>query len=205
MTLNFDISDEIIRKSIDDLEKLDLIPAIDKAHLLLVAAGIKPSMHTGIFSKQMKDGEEVHQPDIDSINTLSKIIASLSLKYKIESRKYTDTENGIPLHTTLTIFYIAQRDNVVDRLLKARTDEDFELEGVLLGFPKSAVDAYIRGDVIAVVDHPSHSEDVTEDEMKFLNHMISPSNWKDEVKYLPDYADVTCQISPVIYAQVLAA
>jgi hypothetical protein len=203
MISNLELSNRVVRHAVEDLEEVHGIPAIDKAHILLVANGNKPSMHSGFFSKQTRIGEAIPQSDIDILNMLVSILERLSLKYKLETKIFTETENGVPLNTTRTIFYIAERMDVVDRLIEAREKEDTEREGLLLGFPKSAVDAYARNDVIPVSNWPARSSCVNETEMKFLNHMISPTNWEAEVEYLPEYASITHFISPTIYDQII--
>ncbi|MET0979963.1 MAG: hypothetical protein ABWX90_01755 [Candidatus Saccharimonadales bacterium] len=204
MTTRIELSDTAVQYAIEDLANLEAIPAIDKAHILLVANGDKPSMHTALFTDPalVKD---IQQPDIDSMNKLVRIIADLKLEYEVETQLSTEQVNGTEMHSTRILFYIARRMSVVNQLIGARKKGDIEREGSLLGFPKSAVDAYISDNVIEVSHWPTSTEHVTADEMKFLNHMISNDNWKDEVKYLPEYARTTRLISPKIYDQCVSS
>lgn len=204
MTTRIELSNILVRRAIEDLANLKFIPAIDKAHILLVANGDKPSMHTALFTEPIALTKDIQQPDIDSMNELMRIIADLMLKYKLETQVFTERVNGAETRSTRILFCVARRMSVVDQLVDARKKGDIEREGLLLGFPKSAVDAYISKSVIEVSHWPTSTEYVTADEMKFLNHMISKNNWKDEVSYLPEYARITRHISQKIYDQCVS-
>lgn len=204
MTAQIEFSNKSVQRAIEDLENLEFIPAIDKAHILLVANGNKPTMHTALFTEPIARTKEIQQSDIDSMDKLMKIIADLKLKCKLEMQLFTEIVNGEEAYSTRILFCVAKRMSGVDQLVNARKKGDIKREGLLLGFPESAVNAYISNNVIEVSRWPTSTEHVTANEMKFLNHMISKDNWKEEVGYLPDYARTTKHISQKIYNQCVS-
>lgn len=204
MTLQLELSDPLIRQAIEDLENLSFIPAIDKAHILLVANGTKPSMHTGIFIESSTLTSNTSKSERDNLQKLAEIITKLSLCYKLEVREYPmDVESNTPSYTGF-VFCIARQMHIAEQLVEARANGDEEREGLLLGFPESSVAAFIKGDVLPIFDQQVSTSRVTADEMKFLNHMVSRDNWENEVSYLAEHADITRRISPEIYNQCIA-
>lgn len=204
MMARIEFSNILVQRTIEDLASIEFIPAIDKAHILLVASGDKPSMHTALFTEPTSLTKDIQQPDIDSMDRLIRIITDLKLKYKLETQVSTEPVNETEMHSTRILFCIARRMSIVNQLVSARKKGDSQREGLLLGFPKSAVDAYIGGSVIEISSWPISTVHVTADEMKFLNHMISKNNWKNEIEYLPKYARITRHISQKIYDQCVS-
>jgi hypothetical protein len=89
-------------------------------------------------------------------------------------------------------------------LFDARESCNEEREGILLGFPRTAVEAFVNGNMLGINEVPSSTEHVSAEAMKFLNHRLSKEHWEEEVKYLPNFARTVMRISPEIYNQCLA-
>jgi hypothetical protein len=204
MTVQLEDSSKTIRRAIDDLVATNLIPAIDKANILMVLNGDKPSMHTGFFSDYVAIDKDLPGDYLKDRATFSKVIADLGLKCKMHIKHFEKEVNGVHSYTEWTVFCIAKELGMAIELFDARESCNEEREGILLGFPRTAVEAFVNGNMLGINEVPSSTEHVSAEAMKFLNHRLSKEHWEEEVKYLPNFARTVMRISPEIYNQCLA-
>ncbi|PLS80771.1 hypothetical protein CYG49_04055 [Candidatus Saccharibacteria bacterium] len=95
--------------------------------------------------------------------------------------------------------YVSKKIATAKALKTAVEQKDDKQIGALLGFPPTAIDAYVDGSVLPYDQIPKSTETVTADEMKFLGHMLSRNNWQSEISYLPRYARKIKEIAPNFY------
>ena len=202
---HLDTNSYLIQRAINTLADIDYIPASDKGHLLLVANGNKPTMHTGFFSDPIKDVSNVPESHTYCIDELCEIITSLGMQYKIQTKTLEKDIDGVQMHVIWTVICIAKDMTAAEELFNARERHDEKTEGILLGYPASAVEAFVTNNMIEISDVPVSTEEISTDDMKLLNHRLSKDNWQEEIKYLAEYARVLKQISPTIYAQSVSA
>jgi hypothetical protein len=194
-----DLSDDKVQHAITDLKAIEGIPTIDKIFILLVANGDKPSMHTGFFSEPLPLGQPILKPDIAQKEMLESIINDLGLSYKTQTKTLEKVIDGELMSSVWIVFCVARQPNVVEALYNARVDDDERTEGLLLGYPESAVDAFVNGTMLDMDDVPVSTDHVTANEMKLLNHRLSKDDWQQEVRYLADYARSIQQLCPELY------
>lgn len=205
MTVNLEDLNTHIKKSvIDDLAAIDFIPAIDKANILMVLVGKKTSMHTGFFSEYIATGQELPADHQNNKTAFSKVIAELGLKCKIQIKQLEKEIDNVRSYTEWVVFCVAREISIAVDLFDARERQDAREEGVLLGFPETAVDAFVNDTMIAIEALPLSTKYVTVEEMRFLNHRLSERHWEEEIKYLPDFARTIKQVSAEIYRQCQA-
>jgi hypothetical protein len=204
MNTTLDLTNKAVQRAVRNLEQLDFFPAIDKAHLLLVANGNKPSMHSGFFSEPSIAIQNVLPSDIAKRNLFIDIVTDLGLMYRVETKLFDYEIDGVLSYSTRIVLCVAKDMNVVNQLFTAREQGDDKTEGILLGFPDSAVHAYVSNNLLDMASHPIATKLIDADDMKLLNHRLSKDNWEEEVLYLADYARAIKILSAEIYGQCIA-
>ena len=194
-----DLSDDKVQRAIANLKAIEGVPTIDKIFILLVANGDKPSMHTGFFSEPLLLGQPMLKLDIAQKEMLESIINDLGLDYKTQTKTLEKVIDGELMFSEWIVFCVAQQSNITEALYNARQGDDERTEGLLLGYPESAVDAFVNGTMLDMDDVPVSTDHVTANEMKLLNHRLSKDNWQQEVRYLADYARSIQQLCPELY------
>jgi hypothetical protein len=191
-------------QAVRDLKNFDLITAIDKAHVLLVMHDVKPSMHTGFFSDPVEIDLDLPKAHIEDKKKFGDIITDLGLSYKLQTKLLNKQIDNVSFRYEWAVFCVAKEINVAEALYDARERQDERHEGMLLGYPESAVDAYVNDDMIDTSDVPKLTENVDLAGMKFLNHRLSKNNWREEVKYLSDYARALKRIDTELYKDCIS-
>lgn len=199
-----DLADEKIQRAVNSLKAIESILIIDKIFILLVANGDKPSMHTGFFSELLPPGQSMAKADVVQKEMLESIINDLGLSYKTQTKTLEKEVNGERMLTEWIVFCIAKQPGIADALYKARENDDERTEGLLLGYPESAVEAFVNGIMLDIDKVPVSTDHVTASEMKLLNHRVSKDNWQQEVRYLTDYAHSIKQLCPELYEAYIA-
>lgn len=186
------------RKAINDLEKCSSIYPADKANILLVGDGVKPSMHTALFSDPVDRKLPLIHVNDDDVQELLSIIKNFGLSYSTDASIFENEK----YHYDRFVITVSQDQSVAESLMAAKTKLDEYKEGILLGFPETAVRAFINGNMLEYDDETELREYLSHDEYEFLNHRVSKDNWKNEVAYLPTYVDTIRRLSPAIFKQV---
>lgn len=189
--------------AIEDLASIDYFPAIDKANIIAVLIENKPSMHTGFFSESTEIGNEPSSVYLQKQSTFENILTNLNLSYKKQIKRLERNVDGKPSYIEWVVYCIAKTLSTAVDLLNARENNDEKREGMLLGFPATAVDAYVNDTMLSMDEAPTSTESISDEAMKFLNHRLSKHNWEDEINYLPTFAENIKNISPKIYTQCL--
>jgi hypothetical protein len=184
---------------VDEVLAVDYFPDMDKAFLLLVAAGERQSMHTGYFTEWVPIDQPVPNTNTGRNDHFCALISRLGLKYKIQTKILERNDEGREVHAEWVVVCVAHDQMTADALYTARINNDARAEGLLLDIPPTAVEAYVNNTMLAIDDVPESSADVDTETMQLLNHRVSIDSWQDEVRYLNDYARKIKQISPELY------
>lgn len=187
------------------INKLELFKGLlwhDKADILLTAIDLKPTVFTHLYTDNYALKDKPLRVQKSAIVKLASILENLGLKYSTRKRVLVHDElEQIASH--VVDFFIGRTYKDVQTLKQAVVDWDEKLIGITLGYPETAVKAYISGNLLEIMDHPRSTPEVSEDNMNMLNHRLSEANWREEVKYLQTNGEALAVLSPEIYKHVI--
>jgi hypothetical protein len=178
--------------SVKQLENLPLVP-LDKAAILLVHGGLKPSALIAVPGSVSKDTKPV---DPQLLSDLKDVLSGLQMLYEVRTVEID--------HCVVYRFFIA-RNSEGAKLLESTFNHEprDEIEvGRLLGYPESATRAYLSSEMLEISKTPLETESVSASAMQFLNHRLSKENWQEEVKYLETYSNYILRISPSLWKKI---
>ena len=190
------------------IEKLEALPMMpdDKANILLVHGGLKPSTMVVMQGEVFALNQAPIHVDPESIAGLKGVLTAFDLQYTYTTEVMENASDKSYEHGQEVMrIYIAPQQEVADQLgsLFGDIKNHHHEIGVLLGYPKTAVDAFLTDDMLAWSDHPVSTSDVSATNMKLLGHRLSKQYWKDEVKYLEAAGAYINSVSPAIYATIV--
>ena len=193
----------------------------DKVNLLLTAAGLKPASEIGLFIKeeniekfstQRISEQEVKQP----ISAIEKSGIPFKLgERKIDEYEYEEMETpgkftGKKGRRKIECISVLVGRNEEDlfklesvlREAKKSGKTDPEKFGLALGFPPTAVEAFVgKKESINVVDSP---REIWESDAAFFSTpTLSKDNWQEELKQGQARADFIKSASPAIYEKMV--
>ena len=166
----------------------------DKADLLLVWDGFKPTamVELSYFQRSKFSRKEFHK----KIGDLEKIFQKLNLCYRLQIN-YPKRKKEVTHYS-----YIARNQKKLKEIIAADAEKNIRKRrlklGVLLGYPKTAVQAFVDGKVLNRFP-PSV---LKREELKFLNFRLS-KHWRKEFEYIRKRAKAIKQIVPEFYAQIV--
>lgn len=197
MTNSLDLS------AIQDLEQFSGLLWGEKADILLTAAGLRPTTMSHLHSEKYTSDEMILRVDPDEIRILENILRALKLSFHTR-RRVIDQGHEKPTFHEVVDFFIAKSDELARALKQAVLDWDEKLIGLTLGYPRTAVEAYIDEDLLLDMNkHPVSTPEVSEQNMHLLAHRLSSNSWRDEVKYIENSGEVLKKLSPVIYDKLM--
>lgn len=173
-----------------------------KINLLLVKGGLKP---TAIIDVPMRGRKEIFRTEED-LKSIESLIKDSGLAQDIDKEEVNSIEK--------TNFFIGDSKEAVERLkelIKTTTGEDRDREvGMLLGYPLSAVDAFVSGQLKAeernekIINREDLPSDMQEaDAVVFSPFALSKENWAEEIKQGQIWADYIKSLSPRIYQEMI--
>ena len=146
--------------------------------------------------------------DDELLKNIEKIFKDLKFFYKIRKK-----ESGEVSHILVSKI----EENLI-KLNEAIKEEDSEKIGRALGYPESAIKAYInrfkeKEDIKTIkslieetIDSISGKEGeqlVKEDSYRFLSFAPSPEGWEEEIKLAQKYQEIVKKESPAIYMEIM--
>jgi len=201
MTLS--LTNTNIQEAIHALEAEKEIKPIQKALILMVADGRKPATWQQISSEKWTEGNEEVRITPRRWQELNIIFDSLGLisvvRTRLDDATFVQPKDGSHQWIELADIFLSRDHSHAEKLASAVESGDHRQIGILLGFPQSAVDAFISKDTLPVAEWPTSTESVDEQSMKFLNHMLSRHNWEKEILYLPAFSRRVKELSDKIY------
>lgn len=188
-------------KAIKALEDFNGINWHAKAQVLLTAYGYKPA--TFIYLEAMPYAKEDTPIRVskDTYTLLCLILKNLGLVFENRDRILSDDESKA---VNLIDFFISCDPQTAATLHDAIVSNNDRLTGITLGYPLTAVEAYVSDNMLPIDNHPLSTKDVNERNMRMLNHRLSKEAWEDEVKYLQIYGEALKELSKKIYDRVTA-
>lgn len=201
MTLS--LSDPRVQEAIHALEIEKEIKPIQKALILMVADGKKPATWQVITSKKWSEGDSETRISAARWSELNYIFDALGLVSVVQTRlddtTFVQPKNGRHQWIELADVFLSRDNSHAHKLASAVASGDHRRIGIHLGFPQSAIDAFMSKNTIPISEWPKSTDTIDEESMKFLNHMISRDNWKEEISYLPLFSQRVKELSSIIY------
>lgn len=200
---------ELDAEFIESVEKSKL-EIDDKVNFLLTKGGLKPAsvMELPIKLQTQEEIKEFFKED--EIDDIINLVKKSGLEYHIGEKMVVEgtygTKDGQRKSSRgekIEIFIAQSKENLAS-LVKSWGTEDQEAIGKALGFPPTAVEAFVgkrenwfREDVSKEI---RESESIT-----FLTPVLSRDNWREEIKEGEKRAEFIKRNSPEIYATIVKA
>lgn len=171
----------------ENLEKISTIENLktgsyQKANLILVLLGHKPGLNLTVYAdteKQLAEEEEK--------------IKSLKLNCKKISQ---EEKNG----RYVAEFILAKNEEVINKLSEADPSQDHEKFGSLMGYPRSAVKAFLEGNCLAVEEERELLKQYPE--IVLHDFRLSKDNHKEEIETLKLWNGLLEKVAPDLYNQL---
>lgn len=190
-------------KAIKTLESFIGLNWYAKAEILLTAYGYKPSTFIYLEARPYaKTGKAVRVPDT-LVTMLSDLLTDLGLVFETRDRLLLEGENDSKIVNLVDFFISREKDSVIELRDAIEVWNEYRI-GIALGYPQTAVEAYVRDDLLPMTSHPLSTEDVNERHMRMLGHRLSKNDWHHEVKYLQVHGEALKNLSRTIYNHVTA-
>jgi hypothetical protein len=187
--------------AVKDLESLPGVISNDKASILLVHGKLKPTALIVMEGPAFDDEKHPTHVAEESLATLEAVFRELGLHYVQTTEIMTTMRGG---YAEVLRFFIAHDQATAERLKTLFDDvmnNDREI-GLLLGYPQTAVDAFLTPNMLEMANTPESTEDVSMLNMRLLGHRLSKDNWREEVKYLEESGNYLKSVSPLIYDEM---
>lgn len=190
--------------NLQDLEENKELKTYDKVDILGVMSGEKPVAWVFIEFPYSKI-PYVKSVQNSKITDIATILRKLGMNCELGEEKLLNDNNrrlfGIlsPKCHRCVGLYISRSQHDIEKIRQAVECKDDRMIGRLLGFPDTAVESYVSDTMLPVSEIPDYTDDITREEMSFLNYRLSKGNWQDEVGRLSKYAKNIKNLSPKIY------
>ncbi len=161
------------QKMITNFENLE-IGSFPSAELMLIFLGYKPATEVALAPW--------NDPPEKVVKTLrdSGLIAGIKNYKDVNGKKFA-------------IVAVAKDKETMERLKKAEADADHEEYGRLMGYPDTAIDAFMHKEkLLPEVDYPEKND-------KTLDFKLSKDHWQEEIKVIKKWSQAIKQYSPKIY------
>lgn len=153
-----------------------------KAGLILVVLGEKPGINLSVFT----------ETEIE-INEEEEKIKSLDLKYKKVSQK----KNG---DRYMAEFLISKEEDILKELTETSPAKDHYKFGTLMGYPESAIKAFLEGTCLSIEDERELLSKYPE--IVFNDFRLSKDNNKEEVEIVRRWNNLVEKESPDVYNEL---
>ena len=201
--MTLELANPNVQNAIYALEQENQIKPIQKALILMVADGKKPATWQQITSEKWAEGSQETRITPQRWQDLNEIFDNLGLasvvRTRLDDSTFVQPKDSAHQWVELADIFLARDQSYATEVASAVEAGDHAKIGKLLGFPKSAVDAFMSKNTLPISQWPISTETVDKSSMKFLNHMISKDNWKKEIAYLPDFSKRVKELSEKIY------
>ena len=193
--------------TIEKLESLQGMIADDKGTILLVSGGLKPAGLVVVQGEPFRRSSEIVHIHPSVTTTLDEILEDLNIKYFTATTIMDALPNKIyDQEQEVMRIFISKNQETAQQLMIAFDDlqNNHHLVGTLLGYPGTAIDAFLTPDMLELSNHPTATQEVSETNMRLLGHRLSKAHWRDEVKYLEPAGNYIKSVSSKIYSEATA-
>jgi hypothetical protein len=189
--MNFDKIENIISPDIEKVkeyrEQIEKIKSLKTgfqqiAELILVLLGEKPATDLTVFTDTQEEVSEEEEK-----------LKNIGLKFK---KKSQNKKNG----RFVAEFSIASEDNNLDELLKAAPSVDHEKFGLLMGFPPSAVKAFLDKKLMSSDEERKLFKENSD--IVFSNFRLSQKDGQVEIETLRRWSNRIKEVAPDIYKKL---
>lgn len=197
------------REKIELIEKLPLSSwtSWDKKVLLLVLLGEKPAacpcLEQRFYKREaVKERPKIAERLAKEKEETKEILDKLGLPHKEKAFEYEEEKMyNIGYH-----FYVGKDSEKLARLMEARDDREI---GLSLGYPESAVDAYVNE---TSLDYEELIKSLSSEELqalqkegvfKFLDFRPSRDHWQEEIEIARKRQALIKEKSPKIYQEII--
>jgi len=186
--------------SITQLENYEHINVFDKVAILLAMGDLKPAAMFYVESEPYDAFDAPKHVPEEIINDISVLMQSLGLFCEVYAWTTKNSDENEKNYEYVTFFISKHAEKA--RRLKAliqqhRVETSYE-EGILLGYPETAVEAFAHGGELLEVT-ARNIENFNEAYIRLLGFRLSKKHWREEVKILESYGDYLLNVSPAVY------
>jgi len=181
---------------VNELEKTPLLGDQDKMILLLILTREKPA---ATFYLRLDFGSVIEDEKkfLDENNFFRKWLLKSGLIFSSEE-KIISGENKKPLSKIIT-FNVARDKAALDRLDAADREDNKKEIGLALGYPATAVEAFLEQDVKDTDDLPFNLK--SSEAMDFLFFRLSKEHWTEEFETVKRWQEMIRDNFPNFYKQ----
>jgi len=188
------------RRRLEILEQSKL-EAGKKLDLALLILKRKQAAQLGNYDviEPDKHKEQIAQEFQKEFFAIEELLKELGVSYRAN-----------PLHEDRGIygfsFLVAEKEENLEKVIEAGKSRDDKTFGALMGYPKTAVDAYNTEQAF------DYEEELPKDELEqlrqdgvlpFINFMPSREHWKEELNYAKENQKLIKERIPLLYAELV--
>ena len=199
---------EVEPKLVEKIENEENFDNVDKEFLILVLAGEKPVAGLTLHQKSGENSEDFTR----RVQKVRGLLAETGLPYEEEKTDIQgEAESGKNDQYSVYDFYISRDPQIAKEAMALaskknddrHTPESQERFGLLMGYPKTAVEAYIKNINDPRSQEPELPEDVEFAEyMDFKNFVVSQDHWREELETVKRWAETIREIAPDLYKKI---
>lgn len=182
----------LTKRQLTFIEQSAFITLGEKIELLLIALGHKLTGEIYLTIRyEWDEGQQIELPNSTDINNIEKLLKNLSFDYFQDELQKKDKQTG---RQQKFVWFQVSVNGTVSHFMKSYPDDltEFE-EGVLYGFPLSAIRAF------SGLIQPTHEKPTA---ASFnLAGVMSKEFWQDEQDYYQLWWERLRKLSPKIVAQ----
>lgn len=181
-----------------------------KEYILLVWKDMKPAAQFSLnhfTSKEERDNPTAYEK-------VEKLFDMLGIRHMRTTSETTGStrEGGelVPCTFYKNSYLIAkQKDDLhylAEHLGKEESVEATRRLGEILGYPDTAIEAWLASDRSKAILHEAVEEPelLTQDYMAFRKFRLSKAHWREEIQTLQKWADEIRRLNPVFYEKIVA-
>jgi len=181
------------KESIEKIEKSSL-GASNKIDLMLLILNRKYATYLGNhdIAESEEHKEKLIKEFTEELNNITTLLNDIGLPYEITAKVEDDNEI-----IGFSLMVAKERDNL-DKIVEADKNEDDKTVGLLLGYPKTAVETYNTPDALDVgTELPEEYTELRKEGMlPFLGFAPSKSHWKEELEWARNNKKIIEESSP---------
>jgi len=175
----------------------------EKINLVLVMSGVKKATEVTVFGQSVHDGEEFDDENIllnQEIDKVRDLLTELGLDFEVSEPGIQEALNEKEM---LCDIYVARDKKSLEDIVKAVKNGFVEERGLALGYPQTAVEAYVgKRDKLDIIQNlPQEVKDSKS--YLLLKFVPSKDSWQEEIKTAEIWAKALEANSPKLLADLV--
>jgi len=221
---NFKIESNKDKEKVDieEIENSHFLFTQDRMILILTYIGEKPATKIEFSYIEQRPYDDLNKVTLER-EKLERLLKKLGLKFKIIKRIMVN-ENGFEKITFE--FLISKDEKKIEELEKAINEKDERKMGELYGYPKTAVDAYVKSmrilkedrkdemDILleSIFDRKKWFDSLSEEErsklikegvLSFQTFTFSKKHWGEELDFVRRWQSIIREKAPRLYQEII--